>query len=162
MWALFGDRPLAWRTSPNLKGKKNSSPIPRFTSSPIAWHFLSPDAYTPSSAGAPTVSSGGTVTAANWQKMQLQGCVFLPAAGYRIYADNRILDVGEKARYWIYSTSYVRTQKPTNKITVYYYLSLEGSWSGYTINTNAEFAGRSVSSTSDRYGGMPVRLVHDL
>jgi hypothetical protein len=34
-----------------------------------------------SAAGAPAVSSGGTVTAANWRKMQLQGCVFLPKAG---------------------------------------------------------------------------------
>ena len=45
----------------------------------------------------PTVSSGGTVTAADWRKMQLQGCVFLPAAG-RIFSGN-VTDYGT-IMYW--------------------------------------------------------------
>ena len=40
--------------------------------------ILYSDAYTPFAAGAPTVYSGGTVTDADWRKMQLQGCVFIP------------------------------------------------------------------------------------
>ena len=60
------------------------------------WRFLSPDAYTPGAAGAPEVTSGGTVTAANWRKMQLQGCVFLPCAG----GNNGGSNVGVLAYYW--------------------------------------------------------------
>ena len=116
------------------------------------------DTYPPSAAGAPTVSSGGTVTAANWRKMQLVGCVFLPAAGYH-EMDNRILEVGALIRYWVYSTNYVRTSK-IGTATIYYYRCLYGKWSDYTINTNADFAARF--STTNAEGKLSVRLVHNL
>ena len=117
-----------------------------------------PDAYTPAAAGAPTFTSGGDVTATNWRKMQLQGCVLLPCAGYRT-VDGPIKYVGEWIRYWVYSTSYVRTLK-VGTATLYYYRCLGGTWSGYTINTNAEALGRiSTTSTDER---VSVRLVHNL
>ena len=75
--------------------------------------FLSPDAPPPSAAGsagsagaaagAPAVSSGGTVTAANWRKMQLVGCVFLPCAGLIGINASSVTLSGERIYYW---TSY--------------------------------------------------------
>ena len=65
---------------------------------PLACRFLSPDASPPSAAGAAAVSSGGTVTAANWRKMQLVGCVLLPYAGRQV--SGKIYDSGQASYYW--------------------------------------------------------------
>ena len=96
--------------------------------------ILYPDAYTPSSAGAPTVSSGGTVTADNWRKMQLQGCVFLST----IQETNV-----NPQQYWLPSTRRMNNMNWGETLYIKFNQSITV---GYT----------SQSST------FPARLVHNL
>ena len=100
--------------------------------------IIYPDAYTPSSAGAPTVTSGGTVTAADWRKMQLQGCVFLPYAGWIASGSNPTYN-GQRFYTWAESDG-----------GKYFFVMIYSS-----IQTNT-----SRNKASDRK--MSIRLVHNL
>ena len=94
---------------------------------------LYPDAYTPSAAGVPTVTSKGTVTAANWQKMQLLGCVFLRDSGNR-------------------DTNFVTGEKGTTEIN--------GQTINIQWLISFEYAASTIFKYGTNAGY--VRLVHDL
>ena len=101
--------------------------------------ILYPDAYTPDAAGAPTVTSGATVTAANWRKMQLQGCVFLPA-----------MNTGAWEYTGFYWTSTVNTKVSKEQYAIRIY--------------NSNTAPVGVQSIDNGGGSLKhsVRLVHNL
>ena len=60
--------------------------------------ILYPDTYTPGAAGVSAVSAKGSVSADDWRKMQLQVCVFLPAAGG--YQSDGLRNEGTTAIVW--------------------------------------------------------------
>jgi hypothetical protein len=97
-----------------------------------------------SASGAPEVTSGGTVTAADWRKMQLQGCVFLPIAG--CMNGSSVVSVGINGFYW----------SSTTAETNYVYAAVFG-FTNKIVNPIAQM----ITTTASRYS-YSVRLVHNL
>lgn len=101
--------------------------------------ILFPDQYThPSGVGLPAgindpASSFNATqySADSWEKMELDGCVFLPAAGYR-YATT-LTNVGSQGEYWTANSDGTKNA---------YRVSITDGGFGYSSNIRAE--GRSV------------------
>ena len=84
------------------------------------------------------VASTNVYTSAQWEQMEANGAVFLPASGYRYEAS--VYDAGTYGNYWSSTPS--------------------GSSDAYDMNFRSYYL--YLGSYDDRYNGYAVRLVSDL
>ena len=114
------------------------------TVSDVTGLILLPDNWTQPDEVAFTSGANGdytqnTYTTSEWSKMEANGAVFLPAAGYRDGAN--VINVGTYGYYW--SSSYIGYSSSAVAVG-FYYLNVIGNLS------------------SDRYNGYSVRVVQDV
>lgn len=113
--------------------------------------ILFPDSYThPDAVGLPTGINvtgdagwnGNNYTANDFELMEINGAVFLPAAGYRM-GQPRVSNVGSELQYW---TSYFSGDNNGSK----------------AASVNISSGGLDPSGTAFRCWGLSVRLVRDV
>ena len=114
------------------------------TVSDVTGLILLPDNWTQPDEVAFTSGANGdytqnTYTTSEWSKMEANGAVFLPAAGYR--DGTNVINVGTYGYYW--SSSYIGYSSSAVAVG-FYYLNVIGNLS------------------SDRYNGYSVRVVQDV
>lgn len=110
---------------------------------PDEWEI--PDSLTFNSGTAATggtYASKNSYTAAQWKQMEINGAIFLPAAGSR--TETTVTGVGETGEYWT--------------------TTADGSTGAYYITFTAESVSVSEASNENnhRYVGRAVRLVHEI
>lgn len=149
-WGVYNSSDLGsgWRTLTNAEwgylfnSRTNAASLRTLaTVNTVHGLIIMPDGWTASTVALMVTTSNFTtnnIDLTNWGKLEEQGCVFLPAAGYRVGAT--VNYVGSYGFYWsssAHSSSYA------------YYLSFNSG------NVNPQYL-------SSRFLGCSVRLVQDL
>ena len=109
-----------------------------------------------------SVYSDNVITLAEWAKLESQGCVFLPAAGYRYKPSGIACDRNGDGIYW---TNYAKNNSNDINAIVMGFSDLNVSASYFTNKvdgTNVQITTLQTAKSFSRYQGASVRLIRQV